>query len=44
VGLNVLDVNWRIFSARTSKQTLKILAGGQQITLEALHQLQNMND
>jgi len=39
VRFDVFDPNWRIFSARTTKQTLKILAGGQQINLGAVHQL-----
>jgi len=40
VGLNVFDVDGTRVSA--SDQTLEVLAGHQQITLEAVHQLQNV--
>jgi len=40
VGLDVFDVDRTRVSA--SDQTLEVLAGNQQITLEAVHQLQNV--
>jgi len=44
VRLVVLHMNWRIFSERAPKHPLKILAGGEQIPLQTVHQLQNILD
>jgi len=39
VGLMVLNVNWRFFSARTPQQSYEIVTGGEQINFGAVHQL-----
>jgi len=44
VGLDLLDGNWRFSSGGTPKQISEVITGTEQITLEAVHQLQNNND
>jgi len=44
VRFDVFDVNRRVFSERTLKQSSEVVAGGQQINLGAVHQLQNISD